>query len=120
MKKTQVVRSYYVLPCCLLLLNLGNNLASYKAEMIHEPFLRVGVIIMLVLFGGSLVAFAVAPGLESVVRSLHHGSRRGAGVLGELAFLAFLGVGVFWLYYQYYIHGIESLLPHEWLNAGSK
>ena len=116
MKKTQVVRAYYVLPCCLLLLNLANNLASYKTEMIHEPFLRVGAVIALVLFGGALVAYALSPALETVVRSLHHSSRREAGIVGEIAFLAVLGVLVFWLYYQYYVHGAESLLPHELWN----
>lgn len=116
MKKNQAVRAYYVLPCCLLLLNLVNNLASYKTEMIHDPFLRIGAVIALVLFGGSFVAYAVSPALESVVRSLHHGSRREAGILGEIAFLALLGVAVFWLYYQYYIYGAESLLPREFWN----
>ena len=31
MKSSQLVRNYYVLPCCLLLLNLCVELASYKA-----------------------------------------------------------------------------------------
>jgi hypothetical protein len=117
-KKTHVVRAYYILPCCLLLLNLVNNLISYKAETIHDPFLRVFVIIALVLFGGSLVAFAVAPGLQAVVRNLHQGSRRGAGGMGEVVFLLALGVVVFWLYYRMYIHGAETLLPAGWRNAG--
>jgi hypothetical protein len=118
-KKAHVVRAYYVLPCCLLLLNLVNNVVSYKADMIGDPLVRVGVIILLVLFGGSLVAFAIAPAIEAGVRALHRGSRHGAGTLGEIAFLAVLGVFVFWLYYQFYIHGPESILPREfWNNPG--
>lgn len=119
-KKTNVVRAYYVLPCCLLLLNLCNNLLSYKAEVIHDAYLRVLAIMALVLGGGSLVAFAVAPGIEALVRGLHQGSRKQAGILGEILFLALLGVFVFWLYYQYYIHGPESLLPQEWWNSHEK
>ncbi|ATC62868.1 hypothetical protein CMV30_02205 [Nibricoccus aquaticus] len=115
-KKTNVVRAYYILPCCLLLLNLVNNLVSYKAEVIHDPFLRVVIIILLVLFGGSLVAFAVAPGLEAIVRNLHRGSRHEAGRVGEAVFLLALGAVVFWLYYQMYINGPESLLPRVWRN----
>jgi hypothetical protein len=115
-KKTHAVRAYYILPCCLLLLNLVNNLISYKAETIHDPFLRVVVIIGLVLFGGSLVAFAVAPGLQVLVRHLHQGSRRGAGGVGEAVFLVVLGVVVFWLYYRMYIHGPGTLLPTGWRN----
>ena len=116
-RKTNVVRAYYILPCCLLLLNLVNNLISYKAEMIDDAFLRVVVIILLVLFGGSLVAFAVAPGLQIMVRNLHHGSRDGAGRIGEAIFLLALGAVVFWLYYQMYIHGPESVLPRAWRNG---
>jgi hypothetical protein len=110
-KKTHAVRAYYILPCCLLLLNLVNNLVAYKADMIADPFLRVGVIIALVLFGGSLVAFAIAPGLQALVRALHRGSKHGAGRLGEMMFLVALGVLVFWLYHRMYIAGPESLLP---------
>lgn len=120
LKKSNVVRAYYVLPCCLLLLNLCNNLVSYKTEVIREPYLRVLVTMALVLFGSSLVAFAIAPALEALVRGLHLGSRNQAGILGEIIFLTLLGVGVFWLYYQYYIHGAESLLPAEWWNHHRK
>jgi hypothetical protein len=119
-KKANAVRSYYVLPCCLLLLNLCNNLFSYKTEVIHDPFLRVAVVILLVLFGGSVVAFAIAPGLEALVRTLHRGSRNEAGILGEIAFLTVLGVLVFWLYYRFYILGPESLLPRDWWNTHVK
>jgi len=116
-KKTNVVRAYYILPCCLLLLNLVNNLITYKAEMIHDPFLRVVIIILFVLFGGSVVAFAVAPGLEVVVRNLHRGSRNEAGRVGEAVFLLALGAVVFWLYYQMSINGPESVLPRAWWNS---
>ena len=116
-KPTNVVRAYYVLPCCLLLLNLVNNLISYKTEMIKNPFWRVMVVMLLVLFGGSLVAFAIAPGFEHVVRALHRSSRQGAGRLGEIVFLVLLGLLVFWLYYQIYINGPTSILPAAWANG---
>src|SRR5436190_13639921 len=67
MKSSQLVRNYYVLPCCLLLLNLCVELASYKAKMIDDPLLRTGAIMGMVLFGGSLVAFLVAPGISLFV-----------------------------------------------------
>ena len=117
MKKAQAVRNYYVLPCCLLLLNLCNNLISYKAGAIAEPFWRVVIIIALVLVGGTVVAFLVSPTIETVVRGLHKGSRNRAGWLGEFLFLGLLGVFVFWLYYRYYVDGPEALLPREWWNA---
>ncbi len=112
------VRGYFVLPCLLLLLNVANNLISYKAQEIGDPYLRVTAIMLLVLCGGGLVGFLFAPGLQSVVRSLHRGSQQQAGRVGELIFMIALGVFVFWIYYQMTIHGPEALLPRAWWNAG--
>jgi hypothetical protein len=116
MKNTNIVRNYYVLPCCLLLLNLCTGLVSYKAQMIDDPLLRTGAIMGMVLVGSSLVGFVVAPAISSLVGTLQHGSRRGAGTLGELLFLSALGAIVFWLYYRFYIVGPESVLPADWRN----
>jgi len=110
-KKTNVVRTYYILPCCLLLLNVCNSLISYKAGVISDPIFRVFAIIFFVLVGSSLVAYVFAPAIEGVVRSLYKTSEKSAGGLGQILFLGLLGVGVFFVYYQLYIHGVESLLP---------
>ena len=110
-KKTNVVRTYYILPCCLLLLNLCNSLVSYKAGMISDPFLRTAAIILFILVGSSTVAFALSPAIEVLVRSLHRTSQKGGGELGRVAFLVLLGAGVFYLYYQLYIHGPQAILP---------
>lgn len=114
MAKTVNVRIYYVLPCCLLLLNLVNAVVSYQAERILDPWLRTTVVIGLVLFGSSLVAFFVAPALETFVRWLQRTSRAQAGGAGEACFLVGLGAVVFWLYYLMVNHGIGSLLPAGW------
>ncbi len=116
MKKTAVVRDYYVLPCCLLLLNLSVELVSYKTKQLGDPLLRTGAIMAMVLFGGSLVGFLVAPAIGKLVSLLHRSSRRGAGELGEIFFLLGLGALIFWLYYRVYIIGPESILPAEWRN----
>jgi hypothetical protein len=119
MKKTHLVQNYFILPICLLLLNLLNTIISYKAEMIDDQLLRVFIIMLLVLFGSSVVAFLIAPGLASAVQSLHRSSKQGAGSLGEILFMAVLAVVVFWLYYQVYIHGPASILPADWANPRS-
>ena len=111
MKNTNVVRTYYILPCCLLLLNVCNSLISYKAGMIADPFLRTAAIIFFVLIGSSMVAFVFSPAIAGLVRALHRTSQKGAGELGRVAFLVLLGAGVFYLYYQLYIHGPEAILP---------
>ena len=111
MKKSSVVRNYFILPCCLLLLNVCNSLVSYKAGMIADPFLRTLAIIFFILVGSSMVAFIFSPAIEALVRSLQRTSQKGGGELGQVLFLVLLGVGVFYLYYQLYIHGPEAILP---------
>ncbi|HWZ93885.1 MAG TPA: hypothetical protein VNW30_01710 [Opitutaceae bacterium] len=115
-KKEKVVRNYFVLPCCLLLLNLGNSIITYKAGMIGDVLERTLFVIGMVLFGSSLVAFVIAPAVEALVRTLHRTSRRGGGLMGEILFLAALGAGVFFLYYVATLHGAQALLPAEWRN----
>jgi cytochrome bd-type quinol oxidase subunit 2 len=119
MKTDNVVRNYYVLPCCLLLLNLCVELVSYKARMIDDELIRTAAIMAMVLFGGSFVAFLMAPAISLMVGGLHRSSRQNAGGLGELFFLLLLGVAVFWLYYRIYIIGPESVLPREWHNPAT-
>lgn len=116
MKNTNVVRNYYVLPCCLLLLNLCIGLVSYKARMIADALLRTAAIMGMVLVGGSLVGFVVAPAIGAFVGVLHRGSRQRWGELGEIFFLLVLGIAVFWLYYRFYNLGPESILPAQWRN----
>jgi hypothetical protein len=107
---------YYVLPCCLLLLNLCNAIISYKAQLVHDAFLRTLFIMAMVLFGSSLVAFAIAPGLTWTVQSMRKTSRSTAGGAGEALFLIGLGVLIFWLYYRNYLLGTQYILPPSWRN----
>jgi len=115
-KNQNVVRNYYVLPCCLLLLNLCVELVSYKAKMIDDEYLRTAAIMGMVLFGGSFVGFVVAPLIGTLVGWMQRKSRTRGGELGEIFFLLFLGAVIFWLYYRIYIVGPESVLPAEWRN----
>jgi hypothetical protein len=117
-KSAQLVRNYYVLPCCLLLLNLCIEIVSYKARMIGDVLLRTAAIMGMVLFGASLVSFLVAPAISMLIGTLHRSSRQNVGRTGELLFLLGLGVVVFWLYYRIYILGPESVLPAAWHNPG--
>jgi hypothetical protein len=116
MKTVQAVRNYYVLPCCLLLLNLCIELVSYKAKLIDDVLLRTAAIMGMVLFGGALVGFVAAPAISTIVATLHRSSRARFGVLGEAFFLLLLGGIVFWLYYRIYVIGPESVLPAAWHN----
>lgn len=117
MKASVTLERHYVLPCCLLLLNLCNEIIAYKARLIGDPLLRTLFIMVMVLFGASLVAFAVAPGIIWLVQSMRRTSRSAAGSLGEAAFLLGLGGLIFWLYYRNYIHGTDAILPAVWRNG---
>lgn len=110
------IRNFYVLPCCLLLLNLCNQIVSYKARVIDDAVLRTGAIMAMVLFGGSLVGAVAEPVITAVVGSLHQGTRARAGQLGEIGFLLGLGLLVFWLYYRVDVYGPGSILPPDWRN----
>jgi hypothetical protein len=114
--KNRAVHTYYILPCCLLLLNLLNSIISYKAGVIADPLLRTSLVMLLVLFGSSLTAFVVAPVLATAVRWLHRSSRQNAGGLGEVLFFVALGVVVFWLYYRLSLHGTAAIVPPAWRN----
>lgn len=116
MNKHQVVRNYYVLPCCLLLLNLCVGVVSYKAQLIADHFIRTAAIIGMVLFGGTLVGLVVTPAIGWAVTTLHRRSRRTAGIVGEILFLIALGALVYWLYYRMYIIGPQAILPRSWRN----
>ena len=110
------VRNFYVLPCCLLLLNLCLQLVSYKARLIDDAFLRTAAIIAMVLFGGSMIGFVVEPAIGTLVGSLHRSTRQRWGQLGEVLFLLGLGALIFWLYYRVDVYGPGSVLPPGWRN----
>lgn len=117
MDRDRVIRNFYVLPCCVLLLNLVIGVFSYKLQVIRDPLLRTAAIIGMVLFGGSAVGVVMTPLIRWLVPGLHRRSRRQYGRLGEVLFLVFLGLLVFWLYYRMYILGAQSILPREWRNG---
>jgi len=116
MKTSAALERYYVLPCCLLLLNLCNEIVAYKGRLIHDALLRTLFIMAMVLVGSSLVAFAIAPGLIWTVQSMRKTSRSTGGGVGEALFLFALGGLIFWLYYRNYLLGTQFILPTEWRN----
>lgn len=115
MKKA--LQDYYVLPCCLLLLNVVNILVSYKAALIRDGMLRTAFIIGMVLFGSSIVAFVAAPAIQAMVRLVHRSSRQKGGAIGEVCFLLGLGLLVFWVYFRISTIGPGSVLPVAWRNG---
>lgn len=116
-RRTTALERCPVLPCCLLLLNLCNEIIACKARIIEDGLLCTLFIMAMVLFGSSLVAFAIAPGLIWIVQSLRRTSRSNAGSVGEVSFLLGLGLLIYWLYNRNYLMGTEHILPAMWLNG---
>ena len=110
------LRNFYILPCCLLLLNVCNQLVSYKARLIDDAFLRTAVVMALVLGGGSLVGLVAEPVIGSLVGWMHRSSRQTWGQVGEVLFMVALGAIVFWIYYRIDAFGAGSILPPGWRN----
>jgi hypothetical protein len=116
--KNTLIRNTFVLPCCILLLNLCVGLVSYKAKLIEDPLLQTAAVIGMVLVGGSLVGLVMGPAIDALVGMLHRVSRQRLGGLGEIGFLLLLGIVVYWLYYRMYILGPAYVLPPGWRNPG--
>ncbi|HEY4299862.1 MAG TPA: hypothetical protein VGM73_03235 [Candidatus Didemnitutus sp.] len=117
MKTSAALERYYVLPCCLLILNLCNAVVSYKGQTIGDGILRTLFVMGMVLFGSSVVAFAVAPGITWIVQSMRQTSKSAAGRIGEVGFLVVLGLVIFWLYFRTNTLGPGSILPPAWRNG---
>jgi len=105
------VRNYYVLPCCLLLLNLCVELVSYKAKDDRRRLPAHAASWVWYFSAAPFVGFVMAPAIGLFVVWMQRSSRQNWGGLGELFFLLLLGALIFWLYYRVYIIGPESILP---------
>ena len=88
----------------------------YKLSEIGDHFVRVCAIMAMIGFGFGLVSFVLTPWLDKQLRTLHRGTRRGWGILGEVVLFGTIAVGLFALHYQLYVHGPQTLLPPAWRN----
>ncbi|MBN1672481.1 MAG: hypothetical protein JXR37_15680 [Kiritimatiellae bacterium] len=110
------MRKYIILPSCLLVLNVVQEVVVYKAALIRHAHLRVLFLVFMFALGFTFVGFVVYPLIERSLRNLHRSSKSVAGRIGEVLFLAMLCAGLYFLYYQIYIHGPHTLLPRPWRN----
>ena len=109
-RRTQ--RRYFVLPVCLLMLNVLEELFIYMVpEIVPNPWWRITVIIAMFLVGFAAVGFWIAPAMERWIGRMHSAGRKTAGWLGELLIVVAIGAAMFGIYYLLYIQGPKSLLP---------
>ncbi len=106
------VRVFFILPVCLLLMNVLQELAVYKMERsIMNKFLFTGALLFMYAAVFTVVGNLVSPWLESVVEKLHFGSKKKGGGLGLLLFYSFTLAGLYVLYYFVFVKGPQSILP---------
>lgn len=109
--KKRGFRKYIVLPTCLLMLNVIEEVLVYKTELIDNDYIRTGVLLSLFLFGFSMVSFVVSPLAENWLQRAYFAGRRIAGIFGILCIITGILIGVYFSYYTIYTHGPKSLLP---------
>jgi len=114
------IRRYVILPTCLLVLNVVEEVVCYKAQVIGNPYLRAGILMLMFFCGFGLVGLVFAPLLTRSLEQVYFGGRKHGGYLGELIVLAALYGGLFYVYYLMYgaPSGVENLLPIAWHNTG--
>lgn len=113
---TRSLKKYIIFPCCLLIFGALEELFVYKTEVIANPYLQVGALMIFFAFGIALLAYLVVPVVERIVLRLHAASRFGAGRIGEYIFILVLLAIVYFIWFQIFVHGPQSVLPANWHN----
>jgi hypothetical protein len=94
-----------------LILNIVEEVFTYKAQVIENNYLRTAVVMGLFLVGFGLVALLLSPLISRWLQAAYFSGRKRAGYLGEFVVLGIVYAGLFFVYYRIYVHGVESILP---------
>jgi hypothetical protein len=104
-----------ILPAVLLVVNLVENVVTYKVRQ-HVPSAHLRVAVDLLLYGAAFVIAAdwVSPWLERSLTNARRDTARHAGTMGLVLFYAAAYGGLYYAYLLYDLHGPASLLPRAW------
>lgn len=106
------VRRWIIVPACYLLLVPIEEITILYLGDVSDPHLRTLAIIALLAAGISLIAFVVVPVVEKLLKGIYLKTKRGIGLIGEVAFIGALFAGIYWLFYTLYAGGgPQALLP---------
>ena len=110
--KKKNIAKYLVFPITYLILELVEDVLIYKAVLFKNAWLQTLVVIGILVFGISLVAFALVPFFQGGLDSLRKVNKK-HGALGEFMFTASVLLAIYFLYYIKVSTGggIEALLP---------
>lgn len=104
-----------ILPAVLLVVNLVENIVTYKVRQ-RLPDARLRVAVALLLYGAAFAIAAdwVSPWLERSLTRARRDTGRRAGTLGPVIFYAVAYGGLYYAYLLNELHGPASLLPRAW------
>jgi len=106
------VRVFFILPLCLLIMNVVQSLAVYKMERsIMNKYLFAGAMLLMYAVGFTIVGKLFSPWLETLVEKMHFGSKKSGGGFGLFCFYGLAISGLYAVYYFLYVKGPQSLLP---------
>ena len=98
----------------LLIKNLVEEVLAYKLQAITNPYWHTAALLFMFAFGFSIVALVLSPAAEAWVAGVFRSAGKHAGRVGELLIVAGVIAAMFYLYFQVYTHGPETLLPPAW------
>ena len=108
------IKKYFVLPVCILILNIIEEIIVYKSRVIENEYLKTACILFFFIVGVAIISLALSPLFEKILSSAYFGSRKHAGYLGEFLTLVVTLCVLYIAYYYAYAKGAEYLLPVSW------
>ena len=116
--RKRTFHKYISLPTCLLMLNIVEEVFCYKSQLVEDPYLRTGAIVLMFICGFGLVGFVMVPVVTVFLEEVYFSGRKRGGLTAEIVVLLVLYVVFFYIYFQLYSRpgGVENLLPQSWHN----
>jgi hypothetical protein len=117
-KSRRNIRKYLILPTCMLVLNIVEEVFCYKSQMISNLYLRTALLMVMFLCGFGLVWLVIAPIVSRSLEVAYFGGKKHGDARGILVLAVVYGV----LFYAYYLlysapGGAANLLPAAWRNG---
>ncbi len=114
--KMKNIRTYLILPICLLVLNAVEEIIIYKMQSLHklgvlDQFTLTAILVLMFAVGFSLVGNTLAPRAKKALEKGHKNSKKNAGILGISLFYGGMFIAIFVTYYVIYVMGPEFMLP---------
>ncbi|PJF38762.1 MAG: hypothetical protein CUN55_16345 [Phototrophicales bacterium] len=108
-------KKYVIFPITYLILELVEEYIAYKCDLIADPWMHTGVLMVSLVFGISILAFVLVPFFEGGLDTVHRTHKKHGPLAGFMVTLLIIA-GLYFIYYFKVLHGIEGILPPFMLN----